>query len=210
MSAEKGILRERLREEPIFAPPSGRVETDRHICQMLEEMPEISRAGCIALYSAVDHEPDMSPLATNLMDKGTARLCFPRRVKGSADGCSYEMAVISNRSELCRACLGIPEPAESCPSVSSENIDAWIVPGMAFDLKGYRLGRGRGIYDRLLAKSPGTRVGVSYSSRVLPHIPHCCHDVRMDRIITEKGIVFSLIDSEDLKYSSSTCHGSYN
>ncbi len=195
MSAEKESLRRTLVDSPMFGAPPARADADGHICRTLEQMPEISRAGCIALYSSVGHEPDISALGIRLIEKGVARLCFPRRVQGPVAACKYEMAAVADPSQLRKGCFGIPEPVESCPSVSPDGVDTWIVPGVAFDLEGYRLGRGRGVYDRLLGSARGIRIGVSYSARVLPGIPHDGHDARMDMIVTEKGMVFSLIES---------------
>ena len=63
-------------------------------------------------------------------------------------------------------------------------IDVAIIPGMAFDEAGHRLGRGKGYYDRFLARVPNLyKIGLCFSWQVVPHIPCDEHDIRMDRII---------------------------
>lgn len=65
---------------------------------------------------------------------------------------------------------------------------AWlIIPGLAFDLKGYRLGRGKGFYDRYLMKDKMVRIGVAWSKQLLENVPSEKHDQKMDFIVTEKN-----------------------
>ena len=63
------------------------------------------------------------------------------------------------------------------------------IPGIAFDIKGYRLGRGKGHYDRYLAKHNVTRIGVSLGSKLLLALPNESHDFKMNYIITEDMIL---------------------
>ena len=58
-------------------------------------------------------------------------------------------------------------------------------PGVAFGADGYRLGRGKGIYDRLLAGATGVKIGVAYEWQLLELVPHCELDVPVDVIVTE-------------------------
>lgn len=70
-----------------------------------------------------------------------------------------------------------------------EEIEVIIVPGVAFDRKGHRLGRGKGYYDRLLQTAAATKIGVGYEFQLVEEIPVEPHDVRMDIIITENATV---------------------
>lgn len=66
-----------------------------------------------------------------------------------------------------------------------EEIELIIVPGVAFDRKGRRLGRGKGFYDRLLATTKATKIGVGYEFQIVDEIPSEAHDVPMDMVLTE-------------------------
>ncbi len=69
------------------------------------------------------------------------------------------------------------------------DIELMIIPAVAFDRKGNRLGRGKGFYDRLLANSKATKIGVGYEFQLFDTIPSEPHDVAMDMIITQKTVI---------------------
>jgi len=69
------------------------------------------------------------------------------------------------------------------------DVDLFIVPGIAFDPKGYRLGWGKGYYDRLLTGVKAIKIGLAYSFQIVPRLPHKKYDIPMDIVITEAGIV---------------------
>ena len=73
--------------------------------------------------------------------------------------------------------------------VSPYSIDLIIVPGVAFDSFGNRLGRGKGFYDRLLANTHAVKIGIGYDFQLLPSIPCDYHDIKMDIIITPNNLI---------------------
>ena len=100
-----------------------------------------------------------------------------------------------NFDELVPGTLGILEPAEWFRTagdrvVTPEELDLVLVPGLGFDRRGGRLGRGKGFYDRFLKKLPPRvpKVGLAFEWQLVDEIPMLAHDVRMDWIITEKNI----------------------
>ena len=86
--------------------------------------------------------------------------------------------------------FGIEEPTGSLVENLHE-IELSIIPGVAFDCSGNRLGRGKGYYDRALTKLQSYRIGVCFQLQLLPHIPVEATDLPMDEIWTEQGCVFS-------------------
>jgi len=80
--------------------------------------------------------------------------------------------------------FGVREPASTCAKIALSQFDLILVPGMAFDLSGNRLGRGRGFYDRLLENASGIKCGVGYDFQLLEKIPSEPHDAKMDFILT--------------------------
>lgn len=87
--------------------------------------------------------------------------------------------------------FGIPEPAVSTAAIPPENIDCVMVPGIAFDRRGTRLGFGKGYYDRFLCRLPATThvCGLAFSLQIVEHVPNLPHDVRMQSLVTEQGIL---------------------
>jgi 5-formyltetrahydrofolate cyclo-ligase len=97
--------------------------------------------------------------------------------------------------DLVRGPRGILEPDTGrCKSVPIECIDIAIVPGMAMDEKGGRLGSGEGYYDRLIPQLPITtrKVGLLHECQIVPVIPMESHDKHVDIIITEKRIIYKI------------------
>ena len=80
--------------------------------------------------------------------------------------------------------FGVREPAATCDDIPLDQFDLVLVPGLAFDLQGNRLGRGRGFYDRLLEKISGIKCGVGYDLQLLETIPTEPHDMMMDFVFT--------------------------
>lgn len=87
--------------------------------------------------------------------------------------------------------FGIPEPAVSPATISPEDIDCVLVPGIAFDRRGARLGFGKGYYDRFLCRLPATThvCGLAFSLQIVEHVPDMPHDVRMQSLVSEQGVL---------------------
>lgn len=85
--------------------------------------------------------------------------------------------------------FGIQEPVtDSAKEVMSKDIAGFLVPGLAFDQNGIRLGRGQGFYDRALDQTRAVKVGVSFLDHVVEELPSESWDIRMDYLATEKGV----------------------
>jgi 5-formyltetrahydrofolate cyclo-ligase len=78
----------------------------------------------------------------------------------------------------------IPEPRSQCRNLDVTKLDYALVPGLAFDVRGGRLGRGKGFYDRLLIRVRGWRCGVGFNEQIFPAVPMEEHDLPMHRILT--------------------------
>ncbi len=80
--------------------------------------------------------------------------------------------------------FGIREPRDTCAKIPLNRLDLILVPGLAFDLDGRRLGRGKGYYDRLLAPYRGQACGVAFDQQIVPEVPAGSLDVRLSYILT--------------------------
>lgn len=80
--------------------------------------------------------------------------------------------------------FGIREPGERCPLLELARMDLTLVPGLAFDFRGRRLGRGKGHYDRLLESVGGVACGVAFDEQIVEEVPVEPHDARVNFIVT--------------------------
>ena len=84
--------------------------------------------------------------------------------------------------------FGMREPHPACAAIPPKKIQLVLVPGLAFDRLGWRLGYGGGFYDRFLQDTAGISVGVTYQALVHPGLPHQEHDIPMQYLVTEGGL----------------------
>ena len=105
------------------------------------------------------------------------------------------MKVAKPDADLVTGPRGILEPdPEKCKPVSIDNIDIAIIPGIAFDEKGGRIGSGEGYYDRLIPKLSITtrKVSLAFERQIVPHVPMESHDKHVDIIITEQRTIYKI------------------
>ena len=97
--------------------------------------------------------------------------------------------LLGSFAELETGCYGIREPRrDKIRPVPPEEIDAIVVPAVAFDRRGHRVGYGGGYYDRFLPGSPrAVRIGAAFSCQIVDRVPADLHDLTVDRIVTEDG-----------------------
>lgn len=112
---------------------------------------------------------------------------FPR-----VNGSSLDFYRIHDLNQLKPGHFSVLEPECSLIKVDPQQIDLFIIPGLAFDDSGNRLGYGKGYYDRTLINIPEqNRVGLSYSFQILNFIPANDNDQKVGAVVTELGIAFS-------------------
>lgn len=139
-------------------------------------------AGTVALYAPIAGEADVIPLVEKARGSGK-RVVFPRANTATH---SLEFFEVCSASELRPGAYGVPEPpAEEAKRIPAGQIDLLVLPGLAFDLEGRRLGFGGGYYDRLLGSSPRPAIGVAFESQIHTALPGEAHDCGVDIVVTE-------------------------
>lgn len=143
-----------------------------------------ARAECVALYASVHNEVATDIIADAVLAGGKL-LAYPR-----VDADQLLFIRTFAPEALAPGYFNVPEPAAG-EIVSAEAIDVCMVPGVAFDLGGHRLGYGRGYYDRFLAHCPERtqRVGLAYDFQLVDALPAQPHDQTLTMVITEKRIL---------------------
>lgn len=94
-------------------------------------------------------------------------------------------------SELVPGAYGLMEPDETCEIFDPQKIDLILVPGVAFDRLGHRLGQGAGYYDRFLPGMHAARVGICHDFALLEEVPFQEHDIPMDFVMMPGGMALS-------------------
>ncbi|WP_372808646.1 5-formyltetrahydrofolate cyclo-ligase [Pontiella sp.] len=150
------------------------------VVENLQSLPAFQSAKTVALYMAIGGEVRLDPLFATCRQQGktTAIPVFNPSTK------LYEMAAITANTRFETGNYGIPEPVAPAPIALAE-IDFMVVPGVAFDRRGNRLGRGGGYYDRLLDGFPGVTAAVAFDFQIVDHVPCAPHDLPVDFLVTE-------------------------
>jgi 5-formyltetrahydrofolate cyclo-ligase len=178
MRATKADLRRQMRatlttlSPATFAEGGGRV--DHHLAPLLPP------TGIVAAYASRADELATGPLIARVRARGL-QLALPR-----IDGDTLAFVVVDDVDALPRDRWGIAAPAADAPAVALGACALVIVPGLAFDDDGHRLGHGRGFYDRALAAAGvvDRAVGVFLDEQRVPRVPTDAHDVRLRRVCT--------------------------
>ncbi len=156
-----------------------RVFAHRIIHSTLLARSEWQKAETICLYISTPDEVD-----TRKLLRENKSFVVPR-----VSGSQLVLCEVGQRDDLVEGAYGILEAKLACPTRDSSSVDVFIVPGVAFDRYGFRLGRGKGYYDRLLQGVKATKIALSYSFQIVPRLPHKKYDIPMDVVISEKEVL---------------------
>ena len=164
------------------------------IGQKLLTTAQISTAKSVSAYLPIGNEAETKPLIDALVARG-ANVYLPAYDVLSK---SYVFPRFNGWDDLEPGPYGILQPSDSqanTPGVKSRrysestpevSLDVAIIPGLAFDKRGVRLGYGKGVFDRLLAHSKAFKIGLAYDFQVVDKLPKETHDLVMDIVVTEK------------------------
>jgi len=164
-------------------------EASRIICASVAALPEYAAADTVMCYVDVRHEVRTRQFISAALE-GSKRIVLPYCLDNR-----LELFLLESMDELCPGTYGIPEPKVELRALARKRVDVGrldlvMVPGVAFDRRGARLGHGKGYYDRLLAgvRTDTLLVGLAFECQVFAEIPTEPHDVYMGRVVTEKAV----------------------
>ena len=177
----KSALREQIRARLHAMAPEHRAGESARIRSLLETQPAWKNAAVILFYAPLPEEPDVWPLLSDSLAAGRL-VALPRF---DAQTKRYVAGQIEDPAhDIQSGRLGIREATEGGAVLPWIRLDFVLVPGVAFDLHGRRLGRGKGYYDQMLESVRGIKCGVAFDEQIVPEIPVEPHDVRLDCILT--------------------------
>lgn len=177
----KQRLRRQLRASRDNMVPELRQQKSREAG--MQCLTPLRNAQTIAVYSPTRSELDPGYLIARLRKRGCS-IVYPRVV---VDTAILEFARVDSDTSLVEGSFQVFEPATSTPAHPIHSIDAFVVPGLAFDSSGNRLGWGKGYYDQTLVQaSRALRVGLCFHEQITTSLPCDLTDQRMDWVITDR------------------------
>ena len=178
---QKAALRQRVRNALRNLAPADRQAGSIQACTRLRQEPVWRQATSVLLYAPLPDELDVLPLLQEALLAGK-QVALPRfdPVGNSYLACE----VLNPDDDLQVGQYGIREPRANCPVVRLNRLDFVLVPGVAFAMDGRRLGRGKGVYDRLLTAVRGSKCGAAFDEQIVDDLPMEPHDIRLDCILT--------------------------
>lgn len=184
----KDALRAEARAFLRALPADERAAAEARIARRVWEVPEIAGARTLLIYASLPEEVGTDGIAAEARRRGIT-LVYPRCLPEGR----MTLHAVDAPGALRPGRFGIREPdADACPIHEPGEIDAALIPGLAWDRDGHRLGRGGGYYDRLLAHPEwrGFRCGLFFAAQETPSVPREAWDIRLDAIVTEREVVW--------------------
>jgi len=181
LESAKANLRQLLRLRGRLLSATARIAPSSSLCARLRNQSSWRNAKSILLFAPLAEEPDIWPLLSEAIAAGKT-VALPAFVPGTSLYTARQ--IIEPARDLVPGKFGIREPAANCPEVALNRLDLALVPGIAFDVSGGRLGRGKGFYDRLLPAVNGLKCGVAFDEQIVDVVPVGPMDVRLNCILT--------------------------
>jgi 5-formyltetrahydrofolate cyclo-ligase len=181
IDASKSALRRQILDQLRQIDSRQRESLSAQARELLWAQPVWLKAQAVLFYAPRKDEVDLWPLVQRALAAGK-RVFLPRYEPETDTYCGCE--IIDPSKDLHAGRYSIPEPAPHCLPFALKPLDLWLVPGVAFDPLGRRLGRGRGYYDKMLAAPGGIRCGVGFDQQIVSEIPVGPHDARLNCILT--------------------------
>lgn len=183
INSAKRDLRTQMRRTLEGMPARERAIASARVCDLLHD----EAKGGVLVYLGDVREVDLDPLISEWINAGV-RVAAPRC---DWDAGTLDAVRLASLDDVEVRRHGVREAAGG-DIIAPDDLGLVLVPGVAFDPDGGRLGRGGGFYDRFLAGAPKSvrRVGVCFEAQVVDHVPREAHDALVEGVVTESGWIF--------------------
>lgn len=184
----KGEIRKYISDKRDLTDISQRKIYDNKIFETLINSNFYKKTKVIFTFVSFKSEVDTHRIIDHAIRDGKT-VCVPK-IKSKIKG--IDVFKIKGKKDLEKRYFGVMEPKDNCTPVNPKDIDLILMPGLAFDKRGGRIGYGGGFYDRFLKKlkKKVSKIALAYHFQILDEVPVNSLDVRVDGIITNKGIIF--------------------
>ena len=181
----KQELRRKYRDIRQQMPSDARRCADERIAERVLNLQQYRACDTLLIYVSTDIEVDTYRIINSALRDGKC-VAVPRCVSGTRQ---MEFYRILSMDELQAGAFGVLEPpADPTRLITDDNASLCVVPALCYDWRGYRLGYGKGYYDRFLAHFCGDIIGVCYSNCIQRSLPHGRYDRQVSLLVTEKYI----------------------
>ncbi|MEQ8844832.1 MAG: 5-formyltetrahydrofolate cyclo-ligase [Phycisphaerales bacterium] len=185
---DKADLRQRMRHAMETLPADQTRSKAAALAERALAWQPLARARRVMVYLSMSGEAGTGELIARLLEA---------EVEVAAPRIDWDTRTISPAqirdplADVVEGRLSVPEPAPHAPGLEIGSIDVVLVPGLAFDLRGFRLGRGAGFYDRFLAdkRRRGLSLGYGFEAQIAGRVPTEPHDARLDALVTERRLL---------------------
>lgn len=168
-------------------------EYDLSVCELLIESEFYKKSETVLLYASLDDEICIDSVIINALENGK-KVALP--VCRDSNG-NMDFYYINSLNELKTGSFSVREPDTTVCKICADFTNCLcVVPGIAFDKRGYRLGYGKGYYDRFLKNFTFNSVGLCYNELMVENLPNDEFDVPVDYIVTQDKVV-SVLKGED-------------
>ena len=181
---DKACLRKQMLQHRQHTPPQEKQYIDHQICKHILQSEQYQRSQTIFAYYSTAQEIDTHAIIIHALQDGKC-VCLPKCLPGHI----MQARMITSQEDLTEESFGIPEPGAHCTVVLPQEIDLCIVPALACDLSGARLGYGGGFYDRFLPQTSAFCMVLCAQDRIFDTLPVQPHDIRCDCIVTEQEVM---------------------
>jgi len=183
---EKAAFREKLKAIRDAVDPGQAERASQGVWNLLKERPEFQKAKGIGAFASIPKEINTYSILEGTLSSGK-KLYLP---KVNQEKSSFEFHPVTDLKKLQLGPFGIQEPTSLKPADWNE-LDLVLVPGLAFDSHGNRLGFGKGFYDRVLPrlKKSCLVIGLGYSFQLVDQVPAASHDAPVRAVLCESGFI---------------------
>lgn len=191
----KKDLRNRIKTERREMEPELKKKVDSAIARNVRRLYQYKSCETVLVYVSTEIEVDTKEIIMNAWEDGK-KVAVPRCIPNTR---LMEFHYITSFEQLSPGLFSVLEPSEDLPIVTKYDACLMLVPALMFDRSGYRLGYGKGYYDRYMSKFTGTSVGLAYSFEVKYKMIHGRFDRPVDLIVTDKWIKKSIVQQSRFK-----------
>ncbi|HBE79669.1 MAG TPA: 5-formyltetrahydrofolate cyclo-ligase [Firmicutes bacterium] len=175
----KKQLRQEIKAKLASLSPQEFSAFNSAIEQRFFELPIIRDSQRIMLYYSIGREVVTAALISKLLKMGKT-VALPACTSDK----NIRAGIIHDLNELVPGIFGLSEPPVLAPEIDPAALDLIVIPGVAFDREGFRLGHGAGYYDRFLVRTNGYKLGLAYDLQIIDHLPAAPHDVPVHALLT--------------------------
>jgi 5-formyltetrahydrofolate cyclo-ligase len=182
---QKNQIREEMKKRRTQLSADAVQYLSLQVIEKLMSSPHLITAQRVAFYAPILNEVDVLPLGNSFLQQGKL-VYFPRVVEGHLEFCQ-----VQNLDQIKKGKFGVMEPEIHIPVTLIQDIEVFMIPGLAFDQQKNRIGYGKGFYDQVLSQLDPKQlaIGICYDFQLLETIPDEVHDQKVHSIYTNQKII---------------------